>query len=861
MRIVLVVMFVVVALIAAWYFVQGGTPSSPPPPPAIPALALDVIAPAPDSSASEPVIAAPSSTAREAAPNPDASSEPAIAGATDWPRARVFGRLVDDQQTPAADVSVRLSSVGDPWAPGQQAPVVERRGYKIEEFSTNSTADGRFELDVPVPTAEWISLYVNAPDYLGLGGKDFGPAGGRNQPRIVAGDNDVGVIVLAITGAVSGEVRAVDGSPVARADIGLEGSYFPGGYGVGSQSDANGRFVLGHVPEGTWTVSVNATGFLSTTIANVEVKRRATTPGLDFRLERAPTISGRVVDEDGRPLEKMWIYGWPLSSGRGAGATSKADGSFVIHLPQNEPYRLELEERSNRGRFEPWGGHASKKVFDPGATDVLVQLKRAVRTTFVVVDAQSGAPIEKYAVGLSVRPDPSSNTTFHSSQELETEPRPKGECTLAADPKRHRVQIVAPGYEDVETDVVHDAGVEARQTLRMKPGAVFVGRVRHAGEPVAHAKLAIVHDYIKIDPSKPDDGDPWFDDNYTTDLGEFLGRWRRLESAIDGSFRIPDLPPGTYALTITGGKGAPKTVKGLRIESGATRDLGEISLDDAGALHGRIAIGPGQETMRISVQVDEGWGPSPDVTGAQREFTIPNLTIGEHKLYVSLSGAGLQDGTQMPFTIEANKTTEIVVDLSDKSPCKARIRVTSHEKPRAGIDVEWQSVVDGRAMGNGKLGTTDEHGFATGNVSGGIDAVFVAKADSGFVIGRTAVPVRMGAGAFHEAVIESRSGDLVIELPASLEIPDDGSFSVVLTAGEMDWQSMSWSTPHAQFHEHKNRWTSRHCVIGAVAPGVYELQVDAQKLVDSQGYVPLMENFASTITIKEGETLTVEIKP
>ena len=793
--------------------------------------------------------------AREVAPVP---AQPAEPSAQAWPRATIRGRLLDEDRVPAAGVRILLHS-DEPWAPGQDVPLVEFRTWKIEEFSMISRADGTFEVDVPVPVSPRVRLIVRPPPYLGIAGLSFSEGGGESRPRISAGVNDVGDVILGVTGAASGEVLTKDSSPIAGAEVSLW-NHFPAGYVARTTTDAAGRFELGNLPPGSWTIGVKAQGFLSSSMPGITVRKRATTPGLLFRLSTAPTISGRVVDEEGRPLEKMWIWGWPVGSGQGAGDWSDADGAFVIHLPQAEPYRLELEERSNKGRFEPWGGKPGDKVFEPGTTDVLVELKRAVRTTFAVVDARTGAPVERYGLYV-LRKQNGVQQSGH--QHLRVEPHPGGECQLAADPKLHAIQIVAPGYEDLETDVVHDESGDGRQTLELEPGATLTGRVLVAGEPVAGASISIGRAYMKIDPSLPDEGDPIFgdpifDDNYTTDLSPFLGRERSLESSADGSFRVGDLAQGTYRLTVVGGSGAPKVLSSVRVERGAMRDLGEIVLDSAGSLHGRIVVGPGQEQVKLRLRVDDAWDGGVVPTGSEREFSIGNLTPGEHTLFVALDSAGVRDQHVVPFTIAAGITTELVVDVAAKSPAHVRIRVASRGKPRPGVQVRWQGAADGKVTGWARLADTDDEGVAEGKLPGGKDVEFVAVAASGFEIGRSPAPVHLAGGSRHETDLEVRSGELVIELPGGLEIPEQGLLGVVLH-GSPTPQVVHWSTPRSRFHMSEHRWTDLRCVVGAVAPGEYEISVTVQRMDEPGRFETAIEPFTSRITIVEGESLTVAI--
>lgn len=775
------------------------------------------------------------------------------------PRSIVFGRVVDDEGHPVEGVRLSLSAVGTQWAEGETIPHRKVGRFDVEGFDATSAADGRFRFDVPLPESDWISLHTDAPPHFGIAGCDFGSAGGRNKPRLKEGDNDLGDLVIAITGAVSGEVHAADGGAVGGAEVRLEGS-FPGGFSVQTVCDEAGRFVLGHVPEGMVTVGAKAEGYLSASQSGVEVKKRATTPGVVFRLERAPVISGRVVDESGAPIEKVRMWGWPVSAGQGAGARSKTDGTFTIYLPQNEPYKLEVQGEE----FEPWGGFQSDKTFDPGTTDVLVSLKRTKRTTFVVVDGASGAPIERY--GLSVRDKPqkegSYGGAFHVS---EVGAHPQGEVKTIGDPERHVVCVVAPGFEDFEADVRHDDASGARQTLRLKRGGTIVLRVMHAGQPVDGASVKLERDAIKIDPSKPDDEDDFFNSNYTYDLSDFLGRARMCDGAPDGSVRIADLSPGTYRLTVSGGKGAPKMLKDVRLEPGGTRDLGTVELDASATVNGRVVLGPGQSTADVEVYLDDDWIARRTLVNATGAFTFENVAAGKHVMNVRVGVIGLQE--QVEFEAVAGATKEVVVDLSTKAPCKVRVHVTRGGRPVPDVEVAFEHTDGDRFAGQQPVATTGADGTATGSCPGGSRGEFIVRGDNQLVLGRGGKVVELVAGAMHEAEIAIQSGELVIQFPPTLVVPDPGSFMVSLQGGEgaaKTYQFLHCSSAHAPFRMSKLVWKEPRCPLGPVAPGEYTISVQLQFLPDpaqpdAQPAAPPVKPFQGKITIEADKTTVVEI--
>ena len=306
------------------------------------------------------------------------------------PMARLFGRVVDEDGAPVAGLEIYLDSMSI-WREGVVVPNFEREGLTWSAWRVETTTDGRFSLDVPVPTDDWVMLMIDGDPYFGIVGRDFSHAGGREEPPIVEGDNDLDVIIVPRTGAVTGVVSGVDGVPIERATVSLGGSS-PGGWSINTHTDARGHYLLGHVPPGPTWIEAHHDRFLVDSKSGPVVVAQHSLAGPSFALVSAPTIRGLVVDEDEAPLGGIRVRGWPSSSGRGAHATSDAAGRFVMHLPQDEAYVLGSDRDP---RFVPWGGERSPgSTFQPGATDVRIVLVRADLLEVQVVDASMLLPIE-----------------------------------------------------------------------------------------------------------------------------------------------------------------------------------------------------------------------------------------------------------------------------------------------------------------------------------------------------------------------------------------------------------------------------------------------------------------------------------
>ena len=104
------------------------------------------------------------------------------------------------------------------------------------------------------------------------------------------------VMILAQTeGKLSGVVTSNDGSPLAGANIVLEGT------SMGAATDENGRYYVMNVPVGRYSVRADYIGYRSSTITDVRVSVGLTT-GRDFSLQVAAVEGDAITVTAEKPL-------------------------------------------------------------------------------------------------------------------------------------------------------------------------------------------------------------------------------------------------------------------------------------------------------------------------------------------------------------------------------------------------------------------------------------------------------------------------------------------------------------------------------------------------------------------------------
>ena len=219
-------------------------------------------------------------------------------------------------------------------------------------------------------------------------------------------------------------------------------------------SESDGSFNLPDVPEGTYTLTAEREGFLSTSIADVVVVRGNGTSGVDFNLTEKPTRLYGVVRSGTRLL---------------VGANVSVVGTSTVNLSGPD------------GNYEIWNltaGTYSVSASSPGyetitITDVVIPEGGATQLNInltglpgaliygVVVDADTGMPLTNVLVTIVDIDSPSAGvaTDINGAYGLP-----------GLDPGNYTVRYEKTGYRPVEIsniNVTKDG--ETKQNLEMTP--------------------------------------------------------------------------------------------------------------------------------------------------------------------------------------------------------------------------------------------------------------------------------------------------------------------------------------------------------------------------------------------------------
>ena len=254
-------------------------------------------------------------------------------------------------------------------------------------------ADGRFTLRFAPPPPFQFSLDLSA--------EGFAPRTGRWLSLVPGADVDLGEIELTKGYVVSGRVVDQEGKPVPKTSVGVMRLPLPLAPGMVANdfrwgfSNDRGEFVIkAPIPVGTWPLEVHGPGqHLGPDVVVVREGRGA--DPLPIVVRSTPVISGIVVDETGVPVPRVTLK----AAGSGAGhmisaGTRDDDGTFVLRALDvgSPPISIEV---SDPGPCEP--GEATGTVAW-GTKDVRIVLERALSVELLVVEKETGDPVETYAV-------------------------------------------------------------------------------------------------------------------------------------------------------------------------------------------------------------------------------------------------------------------------------------------------------------------------------------------------------------------------------------------------------------------------------------------------------------------------------
>lgn len=346
------------------------------------------------------------------------------------PEEKVEGSKDSARTAPAApkpgsgEGGLRLRVAGEdaPLSGTKVTIVSEDRPDPPRTFVTRP--DGAQEM-AGMPEGEY-AVVVHHPGYV--------PQGQRVQVR--AGEIVEVAFLLKKGAGVQGVVRDPEGRPVPETSVALLNPrdrevLLPA---LAVRTGPDGRYSILGIPVGEYLLDFRHPRFRPLVKEGATFRSPEDRLVLDAALQRGFTVSGRIIDMEGRPIERAKILAMNEES---SGAESGPEGKFIV---------FGLGDRSVTLRAEaPEHGIVFAQNVRPGATDVDIRLPKAATISGrVVVDPLPpafGVRLWKFEPGLGQELGQQYHARIGKAGEFAVQ-------NLA--PADYRLEIEAEGYEALD---------------------------------------------------------------------------------------------------------------------------------------------------------------------------------------------------------------------------------------------------------------------------------------------------------------------------------------------------------------------------------------------------------------------------
>ncbi len=605
------------------------------------------------------------------------------------PAVAIEGVALDSEENPLEGVSI--------WA--YERPVrsgdVDLERLSKDAADAISAAGGRFRVD---------DLRAGARLDLVAFRSGFAPAVLR---RIPAPNLESAVVVLEPSARLDGRVVDPEDRPIAGAEVVLQAQEPPAGSlavrrteagdECSVRSDDAGHFAIDNVRSGSYEVVVSAEGFQPEPPLPVEIAPNAEIEELVVTLELGATLEGRTLTADGEPVAGVRIVvgdqaavSDPAGHYRAAGIPPGLQTVEALHEDHN---RLLAEAEIEPGRneldltFDP-GWQVSGRVVDPDGqplADASVHLRsQAWRNSrhYRTASGESGRfELPRVAAGEYVleAEKPEYVKTEAAERVVVDDDSVEGlELTLA------RGAVISGRILGLEFDDLATVQIEARGDAgRLHAGSVdFAGsyeiRDLAAGDWLVVATLQDggrqARAWATLEPgSRRARRDVEFEEGLALTgqvlydltplpaaavavVGRDVAAERQVATDYQGRFRIEDLRPGQYRVTVSSSRELLvhnqdvdlRTGRDVVIEIATSRVSGTVT-------SGGEPLGDALVALR---QMQGGEGSSLFTVGTNTEgfFTVARLTEGSYQVTVRKDGYA---------TVEETLAVTASVDLPD----------------------------------------------------------------------------------------------------------------------------------------------------------------------------------------------------
>lgn len=456
-------------------------------------------------------------------------------------------------------------------------PVAKYRAYSDSSAAAAEVeSGGPFQLQLAPGPAEII---VEAEGYMR-----------GEQSLIIEPDKPATVEIALLRGrSIHGRVVGPDGAPLAEAAVMVAGG--EGRSDVWQETAEGGEFELDGIPAGPVTLQVTRPGYLGRRIAVAADRAQ-----VEIALTKGRSAGGRVVDENGQPVEGAEITASSAAHDADMqSATSTADGLFRIDGLGEGRHSFEARKAGYR--------EAALRDVDLAANAPIVLTLRGSGATGTLHGTVRGFAGGTWLFGnvvvRSLDDDGGwAQGTIQRDGSYRIEQVPAGAVELRAragstrrEASSRRVSAHVP------------PGGEAEVNLSFDDGAVIRGLVTMGGQPAVGRDVS---------------------------FASGLGSWRSFTDA-DGRYELTGVEPGHYRVAVVSGSRAYETT--YDVTGSATFDIAA----DFARLEGRVVDADGAAVAGAKVEATANDNEADGTSDSAGAFLL-EVPAGKYEVRASKKG-------------------------------------------------------------------------------------------------------------------------------------------------------------------------------------------------------------------------------
>lgn len=536
------------------------------------------------------------------------------------------GRVIDAKGQPVSDAVLSVYRTNNLLAanfPGARSRVA---------VTTTTAPDGTFSLDgIPFHKRPYV-VVAEHDDHATSESGTFLIRQGRDALDIE--------IVMGRGATIRGSVTAAagvgaSGPPIVNARVELYDAHSQNFARPAEQkpwrvvfTDALGRYQFDHVSSQAIRIKVVADGYETKELMRSwALQGGASDAEIDFALRTGRTLTGRVTDGDGRPIEGVDLTATSLTKEyqSTALAVSDANGYFLLEGLTDDYFQL-------RARCEGYSPTTRPKIHHTaGQINVVMQRQGAVEGWVTNPDGTGLTSFQLALMRHRAEGEPTYMNDIRAFRKTD-----KGYFLFGeVEPGEYVLEARADSWADTRSEPFTidraTADVPAQVRIRMTAGGHLVGTVfLPDGEPAVGAEVEL-NENGYVDSA----------------IGRLFGsispsgeRERRVVTGEDGTYEFTAVPPKTYQVSARHPDAAPRQIDDVRVReetvAGVTRQ--DIQLKPGAAIGGRALDEANRPIPFCKVQISQKGGYMEVVnTDKNGEFVFENLKPGEYTVTLSPS--------------------------------------------------------------------------------------------------------------------------------------------------------------------------------------------------------------------------------